>query len=63
MPYRIRFYPKGATKRRLLRNVGKISSTVETIYPSRARAKNSRSFKHLKDAGLSPKVERFKRKR
>lgn len=63
MPYRIRFYPKGATRRRLLRNAGVISSTTEILYGTRKSAKNSYTFRDLKERGLSPRVEKTRRKK
>lgn len=65
MPYKIRFYPKGARKKHLLKNLGKpgaISVHSSTTYQSKSSAKKSKLFKAVKDLGYSPRVEKVRRK-
>jgi len=66
MPYKIRFYPKGANRAPLLRKFGKpgaISISSSVTYPTKKQAKNSKLFKTVKDIGYSPRIEKVRRKR
>jgi len=61
MPYKIRYYPKGLTSKRVAKTgTEKISSTSDTTFKTKASAKKSKLYKHLKNAGMSPRLEKRK---